>query len=103
MKKIAITISLFGLFVITLPNLVAQTTEAVSKDIDAKTTLAIKTINANKKLSETEKKNYVTRITVAARVAKTKNDADGKASFDNDFSSLEASYTKKTGEPLSKK
>lgn len=103
MRKIVIAVSLLGLFAVTLPNMVAQTTETVSKDIDTKTAFAVKTINANKKLSETEKKNYVTRISIASRVAKTKNDAEGKASFDNDFKALEASYTKKTGETLTKK
>ncbi len=100
MKKIIICASILGLFVLTANNVAAQTSQTVTKEIDTKTAVAIKTINANKKLTDTEKKNYVTRISIAARVAKTKNDTEGKASYDNDFNTLEASYSKKTGEQL---
>ncbi|PJA07457.1 MAG: hypothetical protein COX70_06535 [Flavobacteriales bacterium CG_4_10_14_0_2_um_filter_32_8] len=100
MKKLILSVSLFGLFLLFGNTVSAQATIAVVQKIDAATNSAITSIKENKSLKDAEKEKFVLRIETFASAAKKNEDARAIEVFEAEYNRIAENYKRTTGNEL---
>jgi hypothetical protein len=102
MKKLLISASLFGLFILFGNNICAQTSKAVTHEIDTDTKTAISTIKEDKALKDAQKEKFILRIEAFAKAAKKNDDTKAKEIFEKEYKRIADNYNRVTGNSLPK-
>ena len=100
MKKLILSVTLFGLFILLGNTISAQATAVVVQKIDLATNSAITSIKENSTLKDAEKEKFILRIETFSNAAKKNEDARAIEVFDAEYNRIAENYKRTTGNEL---
>ncbi len=112
MKKSIIIAGILSAFVLVGNTVLAQdakvatveskvmVSKAVETELDASNNAVVVSVNANKDLSEDERKKVIRRFETLLNLAKTKDDKKAKLIYSDEYKRLAAHYARVSGKTL---